>query len=370
MQKGSHSNLPPSCGWGSLCVLAVVAAFVGGGGLTGSAQERRTGPKVIVFEEVPAPHTAPLRRFGKVPQKATPRAEPALDLTPPRFGTTSLPAVASPDNNLDSGIAVTRGEPAFADGKLDVPPAETHPAKRNRLGERAAFSEPRRVSIGDDRPISGRLENSLRSHQAPEALPPAPLSESPVAGQAENPIADRSQAAHDTSEVLPVNFAASARGEPSSNQELPSTEAETTSLPPRSAAMAMAEPTPWRIAGLWAAISLSLALSLLACSLVLFTLRQQIGGRHDSILRVELAQAGGGSFVLPLAAQAPAVGGGEPRPRRRTSVADLGDAPPATTLFRPMFKKRSGNSNDSQSEQQDAILQRIFEENLALQQGE
>jgi hypothetical protein len=370
MQKGNHSDLRPSRGWVGLCVLAVVAAFVGGDGLIGSAQEQRRGPKVIVFEDVQAPHTPPLRRFGKVPQKTTPSNQPVLDLTPPRFGTTSLRAVASPETDLDSGKASAQIKPAFAERKLDAPPAETFPAKRNQLGERAALPEPRRISLGDDRPISGKLGNSLRSHQPPGALPLAPLSESLAAEPAESPIADRDRAAHVTSEVLPVNFAASAGGEPSSNQELPPTDAEAAVLPPRSAALAAANPTSWRIAGLWAAISLSLALSLLACSLVLFTLRQQTSGRHGSILRVELAQAGGGSFVLPLTAAAPAVGGGEPAARRRTSVADLGDAPPATTLFSPMFKKRSGNSNDSQSEQQDAMLQRILEENLALQQGE
>ena len=369
MHEGNHCDLGPGRQPVSLCLLALVAVLAGSGGPTTAGQERKAGPKIIVLEEVQVPHAARPRRFAPPPEKPVPRAEPVLDLTPPRFKASGAAAVPSPLPHSDTGHAVSQVNAPVGDVTFEQPRAESGSIRRSRLGEQASASVPKATSVGSGRPSGGTLGDSLQTPQAPGLLPLAPLRESSVAGSAGGPPAGHRPTVAETADVRTTSFASSAIGEPSASPQMLSSDASTTAeLPQTTNHAAGAAPWTWPIAGLWVAISFSLALSLLACGLVLLAVRQA-SGKHGSILRVELTQAGGGSLVVPWTVPAVSMDRRESPARCHTSVADLGDSSLAATMLGPQFGKPSREGGAARSEQEDTILQQIIEENLALQKG-
>ena len=125
----------------------------------------------------------------------------------------------------------------------------------------------------------------------------------------------------------------------------------------------------WQIVGLSVAISFLLALSLMAFSVLLLTSRQQIVGNPGSVIRFELAQAGGGSCVLPfpMIPSTSQPGAKESPLRDGTRVADFAEDILGSASLGPILGGKHGPQEDKQCEREQSILQQIFEDNVALQ---
>jgi len=197
-----------------------------------------------------------------------------------------------------------------------------------------------------------------------------PLREASVTGRTNDAKADCDKSDSAPSAVSPAIFATTERTVAVAG-ESPRSDAESAVPPPLTDKIAEPNAPVWRIVGEWVAISFSIALSLLACSLVLLAMRQLTGGKHGSILRVEFAHAEGGSFVLPFSL-APQTEKADERgrpPRCHTQVADFTEAPLAAAMLGSLFGESRGRGETQHGEQEKAILQQILEDNIALQKG-
>jgi len=371
MKNGIRNDLRPGCRLVSLCVVAVLAVLGGLGGRATPGQERRGGPKIIIFQDTQLPNTGQRQRFSPSPVLPSQRAEPTPALTPPRFKVPDVPAVEPQTPSSVARQPVQQvGEPATGLPPDCLPP-DSFSSKRGKLGEQTSASEPGLPPLANPWSRNAKPRDSIRTPQQPGLLPLESLREDSLLGRAGNETPDGDETASVTSAVQPVSFAPAGPSEMGLG-ESPRSVVESTASPPLAAHHAEADVPAWRIVSVWVAISFSIALSLLACSLVLLTVRQHIGGKHGSILRVELTQPGGGSLVLPfaLASQAEGADGRAAPSRYRTRVADLGDASLAAAMFGSILGEPRGGGEQRRGDPDDAIFQQILEDNLALQKGE
>lgn len=371
MKNGIRNDLRPGCRLVSVCVVAVLAVLGGMDGRATPGQERRGGPKIIIFQDTQFPDTGPRQRFSPPAVLPSQRAEPTPALTPPRFKGPDVPAVESQTPRSDTRQPVQQvGEPARGLPPDRLPP-DSFSSKRGKLGEPTSASAPGLPPLANHGSRDGKPRDSLRSPQPTGLLPLESLREDSSLGHAGDETPDGGETASVTSAVQPASFATAGPSETGLGESLRSV-VESTASTPLADHHAAADVPAWRIVSVWVAISFSIALSLLACSLVLLTVRQQIGGKHGSILRVELTQPGGGSLVLPfsLASQAEGADGRAAPSRYRTRVADLGDASLAAGIFGSILGEPRGGAEQRRGDQDDAIFQQILEDNIALQKGE
>jgi hypothetical protein len=371
MWNDIHHDLQPGRGSVSVCVLAFLTVLIGTGGRELPAQERRSKPKIIIVHDNPRQDLSQMRAVcpppgrrksgvsGGVlalerPRESSLKAEDLKPSSPPEseFAQGSPPASPSAPPLL--------AMPSFAASKMQHPGPET----------RESSDKPEHLPGVDNPPRIGKLGEPISGPKPAVLNPINPLRSAPVAGRATGEKADHSNTVPVPSAARPVNFTTS---------ELP--EEEVGSRPLSAAASAAFQPfadkntgtdtSVWRIAGVWVAIAFSMALSMLACSLVLLTVRQQLGGKHGSIIRVEFSQPGGGSLVLPFSLAPPTgeSGGRETPLRCQTRVADFAEASFAAATLGPIFGEPGPEGEDQHREQDEAILQQILADNITLQKG-
>jgi hypothetical protein len=133
----------------------------------------------------------------------------------------------------------------------------------------------------------------------------------------------------------------------------------------------------WQIVGLSVAISFLLALTFLAFSLLLLTMRQSGGGNPGSVIRFELAQPAGGNFVLPFPMMPPTsptvpparqAAGAETASRGSARVADFAEDILGAE-FGPILGQPRTDRDKKTNEHEASILQQIFEDNVTLQKS-
>jgi hypothetical protein len=346
MRDGIHSGFQPKHRSVYLCVLVAVTILGGIEGQALLAQERRSGPKVIT-----------------IPDAQGPNASQTLGLTP--LSTKKEARIPPVSRTLDCSSEVTF---APTDVQLRKAPASM---SVGRSEPRSALTPPRfqamRMAAVQVQPPALHEQQSVNS--AGETVPSLikPLRETSVMGRTDDAGADRDKSDSGTSAVSRAVFATTERSVAVAGESSAS-DAEPPVLPTLTDQIVEPNGPAWRIVGEWGAISFSIALSLLACSLVLLTMRRQISGKHSSILRVELAPAEGGNFFLPFSpAPQPDKAGGRGSPRGHTPIADFSETPLAASMPNPIFGDSHGRAQTRHGEHEMAILQQILEDNIALQ---
>ena len=179
-----------------------------------------------------------------------------------------------------------------------------------------------------------------------------------------------------TSAVQPASFFTSDLQEDRTGGRPPIV-AQSAAFPPGYSLAAGANVPVWQIVGLSVAISLLLALTFLAFSLLLLTIRQPGGGNPGSVIRFELAQPAGGNLVLPfpmvpqtspMVPPASQAVGTETASRGPTRVADFAEDVLGAG-FGPILGQPRTERDKKTNEREASILQQIFEDNVTLQKS-
>jgi hypothetical protein len=424
MWNDDRTGLQPGRWPVSVCVLAILAVIFVTAGSGVSAQERRTRPKLIVVHDnyrpelsQPLDDTAATRKTGSdtagpasaVERSNKPSAKTdsspsirtfASDLAsttslspriPPLPKTPSFPAVDKLTPSPAAKLPVNSRGHSGAGVKRDGSPVRTTLSEARSSDKPNSASVPERLPSPNLLPQGGKPEVGL-AQAAGEALRPIPRPQEAAAeGRKRNEQANHAA----TDAVPPTIFAAGRRKDESANlatqaqvaspvqpasfstSELPQARSgsgplvvvESAGSPPVYYRAGGESLPAWQIVGLSVAISFSLALALLAFSLLLLTLRQQPGGSFGSVVRFEVAQPAGGNITLPFPMPPPSQPMGQVTPSRGPGrVADFAEDILSAAAFGSILGEKRGPQEDNTKEREESILQQIFEDNVALQE--
>ncbi|HPM80820.1 MAG TPA: hypothetical protein PLF81_08970 [Candidatus Anammoximicrobium sp.] len=352
MRDGIQNDLQMGSRPVNACIAALLAGLFGLYTAAAVGQEQESGPKVLIL-------------------RGNQRLE--LELKPGGKTTARLPNAAS--SGGDAAVQhphsaptnadrlqperASKGAPESQESNADEPLIRwsfpTFPATEMPQENRSAW------------PPGGRDEGSL-SGLHPDLFTPAnPLRQ---ASRERSPPATEAR----SGEADPVPAAVSAAASPGS--DLPGDarsggSASTVVAPADPVSLrhdAWSDPSVVRIVA--ASVAISFALTVLALGWVVLTVRQQIGEKRDATIRVELSQPAAANFVLPSPAAPPTEVPGEPDPqaRRDARVVDFADVSLATPTG-PTFEECRQEEERCRKELEQAILQQIFQDNVALQLG-
>jgi hypothetical protein len=399
-----------------------------------AAQERRPRPKVIVVQDGPKPYLTeshggvpvagnslpdakvpgiaferslktPIKSedspSGKMLARERPKElEPVSPRIPPLPEVPNFPAVDRPPPIPITQSPLRKAGWTASGSQPEAASERNTLSKRRTPEDRRAGSEPGRLPLADSASRNGTLQEPFVGPGA-DALRSLPLQPTAsVEGRRKEELANQVKAEAVGPDVPPMIFVAGRKRDASSGHAAapmasavqpasfttsdiaesrmgggPLVVVESAASPP-GYSRATGENVPaWQIVGLSVAISFLLALTFLAFSLLLLTMRQPSGVTPGSVIRFELAQAAGGNFVLPfplvpqtspMVPPASQPVGTETASRGPTRVADFaGDV--LGGGFGPILGQPRTERDKKTNEREASILQQIFEDNVTLQ---
>ncbi len=427
MWNDDRTELQPGRWPVSVCVLTILTVIFVTGESGVSAQDRRPRPKLIIVHDSPRPELSqplvdaptPLKNTADAadldsvversaepsakpdnsPSGRTPASELAITTTlspriPPLPKTPRFPAVDKLAPSPDTKSPVCSKGHSASGTKRDGSNIRTTLSQGRSSEEPSSASLPERLPSPNPLPQGGQPEDGF-ARAAGDTLRPIPRpQEATAAGRKRHPPANHAATDAVASAVPPTIFAAGRKKDESANlatqthvaspvqpasfsaSELPQAGSgsgplvvvESAGSPPIYYRTSGENLPAWQIVGLSVAISFSLALVLLAFSLLLLALRQQPGGSPGSVVRFEFAQPAGGSLALPFPMPPPTQPTGPDTPSRGPGrVADFAKDILGAAAFDAILREKPGPQADNAKEREESILQQIFEDNVALQ---